>query len=58
MGMALSLSIIYTLPVTQGMALLIGIFVSAVGSGGITASLINIPALPLLRRPVWMAMRW
>ena len=43
MGMALSLSIIYTLPVTQGMALLIGIFVSAVGSGGITASLINIP---------------
>ena len=38
MGMALSLSIIYTLPVTQGMALLIGIFVSAVGSGGITAS--------------------
>lgn len=33
MGMALSLSIIYTLPVTQGMALLIGIFVSAVGSG-------------------------
>ena len=34
MGMALSLSIIYTLPVTQGMALRIGIFVSAVGSGG------------------------
>lgn len=58
MGMALSLSIIYTLPVTQGMALLIGIFVSAVGSGGITASLINIPAPPLPRRPVWMAMRW
>ena len=43
MGMALSLSVIYTLPVNQGMALLIGIFVSAVGSGGVTASLINIP---------------
>lgn len=43
MGMALSLSVIYTLPVNQGLALLIGIFVSAVGSGGVTASLINIP---------------
>lgn len=43
MGMALSLGIIYRLPVEQGMALLIGIFVAAVGSGGITASLINIP---------------
>lgn len=43
MGMALSLGVIYKLPSTQGFALLIGIFVSAVGSGGITASLLNIP---------------
>lgn len=43
MGMALSLSIIYTLPVNQGLALLAGVFVAGVGSGGVTASLINIP---------------
>lgn len=43
MGMALSLGMIFKLPPDQGLALLIGIFVSAVGSGGITASLANIP---------------
>ena len=43
MGMALALGIVYKLPTSSGLALLIGMFVSAVGSGGITASLINIP---------------
>lgn len=43
MGMALCLGVIFTLDYTQGMALLVGIFVAACGSGGITASLINIP---------------
>ncbi len=43
MGMALCLGIIFRLEAAQGMALLIGIFVAAVGSGGITASLLNIP---------------
>lgn len=43
MGMALSLGIIFKLEAGQGMALLIGIFVAAIGSGGITASLLNIP---------------
>ncbi len=31
---------------THGMALLVGIFVASCGSGGITASLINIPGTP------------
>lgn len=43
MGMALTLGIVYKLPTAEGLALLIGVFVSAVSSGGITASLINIP---------------
>ncbi len=43
MGMALSLGIIFKMPADQGLALLTGIFVSAVGSGGVTASLANIP---------------
>ena len=46
MGMALCLSVIFRLEYTQGMALLVGIFVAACGSGGITASLINIPGTP------------
>ncbi len=46
MGMALSLGIIFKMKYTQGMALLVGIFVAACGSGGITASLINIPGTP------------
>lgn len=43
MGMALCLGVIFRLDAAQGIALLIGIFVAAVGSGGITASLLNIP---------------
>lgn len=46
MGMALCLGVIFKLEYTQGMALLVGIFVAACGSGGITASLINIPGTP------------
>lgn len=46
MGMALCLGVIFTLEYAQGMALLVGIFVAACGSGGITASLINIPGTP------------
>ncbi len=43
MGMALSLGIIFSLPPTEGMALLVGILVASLCSGGITASLANIP---------------
>ena len=43
MGMALVLGIIFRLPQIQGLALLIGILVSSISSGGITASLANIP---------------
>ena len=43
MGMALSLGIIFRLPQQYGLALLIGILVSSMASGGITASLANIP---------------
>lgn len=43
MGMALALGIVYKLPTHVGLALLCGMFVASVGSGGITASLINIP---------------
>lgn len=43
MGMALSLGIIFKLPPAEGLALLIAILVSAIGTGGITASLANIP---------------
>lgn len=43
MGMALTLGIVYKLPTAEGLALLIGMFVASVASGGITASLINIP---------------
>jgi len=46
MGMALCLGVVFKLEYTQGMALLVGIFVAACGSGGITASLINIPGTP------------
>lgn len=46
MGMALCLGVIFKLEYTQGVALLVGIFVAACGSGGITASLINIPGTP------------
>ena len=46
MGMALCLGIVFRLEYTQGMALLVGIFVASCGSGGITASLINIPGTP------------
>lgn len=46
MGMALCLGVVFRLDYTQGMALLGGIFVAACGSGGITASLINIPGTP------------
>ncbi len=46
MGMALSLGIIFKLPPTEGLALLASIFVSAVGSGGVTAILANIPGTP------------
>ncbi len=46
MGMAMCLGIVFNLEYTQGMALLVGIFVAACGSGGITASLINIPGTP------------
>ena len=46
MGMALCLGLVFKLEYTQGMALLVGIFVAACGSGGITASLINIPGTP------------
>ena len=46
MGMALCLGIIFRLDYAQGMALLVGIFVASCGSGGITASLINIPGTP------------
>ncbi len=46
MGMALSLGIIFRLPQAQGLALLIGILVSSMASGGITASLANIPGTP------------
>ena len=44
MGMALCLGLVFHLEYTHGMALLVGIFVASCGSGGITASLINIPA--------------
>lgn len=43
MGMALSLGVIYKIEPEMGMALLIGIMMSSIGSGGITASLANIP---------------
>lgn len=43
MGMALSLSVVFRIPPEQGMALLIGILCGACCSGGITASLANIP---------------
>lgn len=46
MGMALCLGVVFRLEYAQGMALLVGIFVAACGSGGITASLINIPGTP------------
>ncbi len=46
MGMALCLGIVFRLEYTQGIALLVGIFVASCGSGGITASLINIPGTP------------
>lgn len=46
MGMALCLGVVFRLEYTQGVALLVGIFVAACGSGGITASLINIPGTP------------
>lgn len=46
MGMALCLGLVFRLEYTHGMALLVGIFVAACGSGGITASLINIPGTP------------
>ena len=42
-GMALVLGVIFRLPQFQGLALLIGILVSSMSSGGITASLANIP---------------
>ena len=43
MGMALMLGIVFRVPVDLGLALLIGILVSSMGAGGITASMINIP---------------
>ena len=43
MGMALVLGVIFRLPQVEGLALLIGILVSSMSSGGITASLANIP---------------
>ncbi|MBR3753231.1 MAG: tripartite tricarboxylate transporter permease, partial [Ruminiclostridium sp.] len=43
MGMALVLGLIYRMPQIQGLALLIGILVGSMSSGGITASLANIP---------------
>ena len=46
MGMALCLGVVFHLEYTHGMALLVGIFVASCGSGGITASLINIPGTP------------
>ena len=46
MGMALCLGLVFRLEYTHGMALLVGIFVAACGSGGITASLLNIPGTP------------
>lgn len=46
MGMALCLGVVFHLEYAQGVALLVGIFVAACGSGGITASLINIPGTP------------
>ena len=46
MGMALCLGLVFHLEYTHGMALLVGIFVASCGSGGITASLINIPGTP------------
>ncbi len=46
MGMALCLGIIFRLPQAQGLALLIGILVASMASGGITASLANIPGTP------------
>jgi len=43
MGMALVLGLIYRMPQIQGLGLLIGILVGSMSSGGITASLANIP---------------
>lgn len=43
MGMALSLGIVFRIPPTEGLALLIGILTGSLSSGGITASLANIP---------------
>lgn len=43
MGMALVLGIIYKLPTDRALALLLGILVAAISTGGITACLANIP---------------
>lgn len=43
MGMALVLGIVYKLPTNQALALLLGILIAAISSGGITACLANIP---------------
>ena len=43
MGMALLLGIVFKLVPLEGMALLIGVMVASLSSGGITASLVNIP---------------
>ena len=43
MGMALVLGLIFRMPQIQGLALLIGILVASMSSGGITAALANIP---------------
>ncbi len=43
MGMALCLGLVFKMPPQHGLALLVGILVSSLSSGGITASLANIP---------------
>jgi putative tricarboxylic transport membrane protein len=43
MGMALCLGVVFKIPIDAGLALLIGITVGSLCSGGITASLANIP---------------
>ncbi len=43
MGMALSLGIVFRIPPEEGLALLIGILMASLCSGGITACLANIP---------------
>lgn len=43
MGMSLSLSVVYILPPELGFALLCSILVAGIGSGGVTATMANIP---------------